>query len=109
MRGGLFLGGWGESLGRRSILQGLKCHPATQQELMSGLAAGAARTLPGSSDTSAEVIWGGVGLSRVPLGVVEREKVAAKEHPAPLAPRETEAGACVQQEAEGGWVWGDTL
>ena len=60
-----------------------------------------------SSDTSAEVIWGGVGLSRVPLGVVEREKVAAKEHPAPLAPRETKAGACVQQEAEGEWVWGD--
>lgn len=48
---------------------------------------GAAHTLPGSSDTRAEVIWGGVGLSRVPLGVAERETVAAKEHQAPLAPK----------------------
>ena len=39
------------------------------------------------SDTRAEVIWGGVGLSRVPLGVAERETVAAKEHQAPLAPK----------------------
>ena len=39
-----------------------------------------------------------------------REKRWLPRNTKPLwHPRETEAGACVQQEAEGEWVWGDTL